>query len=343
MPCTRHVKRIHILLPLVLALLLSACSRSARSEKQERQVFAMDTIMLLTAYGENAQAGLSAAEATILSLEAALDPEREDSELYALNHAEGAPVSVSDATLQILETGLTVWERSGGALDFTLYPAVRAWGFGGDGEYRVPDESELSALLALRGMEHIALDGHTVSLAAGQELSFGAAAKGCTAQAAVNAMRDAGVEAAILTLGGNVQTLGTKPDGSPWVVAVQDPFDTGSYLGTLSLDGGTAAVTSGNYQRYFEADGQIWHHILDPETGYPVRSGLCSVTVVCPDGTTADSLSTALFVLGEEDALAYRDRFGGFELVLVTEDRRVIVTGGLSFSEHGDFTYVYVD
>ena len=297
----------------------------------------MDTVMLLTAYGEHAEEGLDAASSVLFDLDRRLGPEEEDSEVYAVNHAGGEPVAVTEPVQKMLETAAMVWADSGGALDLTVYPLVKAWGFI-DGGYRVPAEEELRELLSHVDMGSVESEGGTVRLPAGRELSFGAVAKGYAAQAAAEAMGNAGVTAAILSLGGNVQTLGTKPDGKPWSVAVQDPFDTGDYAGLLELSGGMAAVTSGGYQRFFEQDGVIYHHILDPATGMPARSGLVSATVVCEDGTKADALSTAAFILGEEKALSLRKEMGGFDLVLITKDRRIIVTGGLDFTVHGDYT-----
>ncbi|HBD85801.1 MAG TPA: FAD:protein FMN transferase, partial [Clostridiales bacterium] len=129
-------------------------------------------------------------------------------------------------------------------------------------------------------------------------------------------------------LGGNVQTLGLKPYGSNWNVAIEDPNDTSQYAGVLSV-GETAVITSGSYQRYFEKDGKTYPHILDPHTGYPADSGLKSVTIVCTSGVTADCLSTALFVLGKDAALDYWRTYGGFEMILITQDDQIVCTSGL--------------
>ena len=326
MRSTLSTKRWTSLLAAVLVLLsLAGCGGSTRADKQEQTLFAMDTVMFLTAYGENAQAGLSAAGDVIRELDALLDPEREDSPVWRLNHGE----TVSDAhVLALLDTAGTVYEASGGALDLTIYPLVEAWGFL-DAQYRVPDAGEITALLEQVDFSALETDGESAALPTGMALSFGAVAKGYTAELAVRAMSAAGVEAGILSLGGNVQTLGEKSDGSPWEVAVQDPADTGAALGFLHLGADTAAVTSGGYQRFFEENGTVYHHILDPSTGYPARSGLTGVTVVCPDGALADALSTALFVLGETAALELWRSLGGFEALLVTSDGRVVCTTGL--------------
>ena len=340
-PTRRSCKRLGALV-LALGLVLAACGKKG-PEKHEKQLFAMDTVMLLTAYGDQADAALSAAAEVINALAADLDPEKAGGSLHALNVGAGGPVAVSVDCAAVLDTALDVWRETGGALDPALYPVIKAWGFT-TGEYRVPDQAELDGLLAAKDTGGITINGDAVTVPAGMELSLGAVAKGYAAQKAAEAMAAAGAEQAILSLGGNVQTLGeTRPDGGLWQVAVTDPKDTGAYVGTLSV-GQTAVVTSGGYQRYFEQDGQTYIHILDPATGRPVDNDLLSVTVVTPDGARADALSTALFVLGAEKALDYAAAHEDVDLVLITKDDWVLVTAGLKdgFTEAGKgYTYEY--
>jgi len=315
----------------------------AAMEKHQKQVFAMDTVMILTAYGPSGEAALDAAEARIFELEADLDPESAAGSVHALNAGTGGQVVISRDCFNVMSTAMDIWQRSGGALDPGMYPLSKAWGFIG-GDYRVPPQAEINALLAAKNTGGIRLDAAAcaATVPAGMEVSFGAVAKGYTAQAVCDLMADMGVESAILSLGGNVQSLGeTKPDGAAWQVAVTDPYDTGAYVGYLSV-GQDAVVTSGGYQRFFERDGVRYIHILDPATGYPVDNDLLSVTVVTDDGAKADALSTALFVLGRDAALEFYREQGGFELVLITTDDHVIVTPGLAnaFTEAAD-GYVY--
>ena len=349
-----------LLLALCAALLLTGCAAAKRPdgpaktepseqdlEKHQKQVYAMDTIMILTAYGPNAAEALDAAEERILALEADFDPASETGSIHALNAAAGGRTAVSEDALSLIRTSMYWWEATDGALDPGLYPLSKAWGFIG-GEYRVPDSREILSLLARKQTGSLLVDEKAgeVSIPAGMEVGFGAVAKGYTAQAVVDLLRDMGVTSAILSLGGNVQTLGdTKPDGSAWKVAVQDPEDTGSYVGVLSV-GEAAVVTSGGYQRYFEQDGVTYIHILDPETGRPVDNDLTSVTVVTEDGASADALSTSLFVMGSEKALAFQKEQGSFEMVLITKDGEVLITEGLAemFQESGtEYRYVYLE
>lgn len=183
----------------------------------------------------------------------------------------GSSVVVNEQIAKMLRTAQTVSERSDGALDLTTYPLSKLWGFI-DQNYRVPSDAEIERLLPCVDMSKVQLAAtddsanYLVTMPADMSLSFGAVAKGCASDYAIQAMRAAGVTSGVVSLGGNVQTLGKKPDGSDWNIAVQDPNDTGSYLGYLTV-GETAVITSGSYQRFFTEGGQKYHHILSPKTG----------------------------------------------------------------------------
>ena len=327
----KNVRRlVCIALCMCMVLPLSACGESKMTQ---RQVFAMDTVMTLTAYGNKADIGLNAAQSVIMSMDSMLDPELETSTTYAINNAMGASIVVSGQVADMINTAKTVYDRSGGALDLSLYPVIKRWGFI-DGHYYVPTELEIAEDLARKCFGDIVLSSfpssgsYALTIPVYGQLTFGAIAKGCAANNAIAAMRNAGVTSGIISLGGNVQTLGKKPDGSNWTVAVQDPNNTSTYLGILEV-GETAVVTSGTYQRFFTQNNKTYHHIINPKTGSPVSNTLKSVTVICPDGTLADGLSTAMFVLGESAALNYWRKYGEFEMILINNDNEVICTKGL--------------
>lgn len=323
-------------LAVALALLFTGCASGAAQEKTQRQIYSMDTVMLLTAYGPDAEAALDAAQERILALEADLDPSLAGSSVRAVNENAGQWTAVSADCVAVAKLANDASAQSGGALAVQLYALSQLWGFAG-GEYRVPLQTEVdAALAAIDGFVlEVDEDACALRIPAGTTIAFGAVAKGYAADAALQAMADAGCKQAIVSLGGNVQTLGEKkPDGSAWSVAIADPDDTGSYAVMLSV-GQTAVVTSGDYQRYFESGGVRYSHILNPDTGAPVDNGLRSVTVVCDDGGRADALSTAMFVLGEEAAIENWRENDGFELVLITADGRIVVTEGLRSSVTG--------
>ena len=295
------------LLCAVMMLPLAACGETKESS---RILFAMDTTMTLVAYGKNREDGLNAAESVIRSMDTMLDPENPSSTVWAINHANGENVVVPGQVADMLTAAKQVYSQSAGALDLTVYPLLLT-SFPSSGTY-------------------------TVSMPSYGEMSFGAVAKGCASDKAIEAMSAAGVTSGIISLGGNVQTLGLKPDGSQWRVGIDDPNNSGKgYVGVLNV-GETAVVTSGSYQRYFTdvTTGNTYHHILKPQSGYPVSNNLLSATIICADGTMADCLSTAMFVLGEVQSLNYWRQYGktdggGFDMVLITKDNRIICTKGL--------------
>ena len=317
------------LLPLLCALLLlTGCGAGSGETTQlhTATILAMDTVMDLSVYG-GSQELMDRARERVLELEGVLSTTDPGSEIYALNRTGSAELSGDAAAL--LARGLELCRETEGALDLSIYPVVRAWGFT-TGEYRVPETEELAELLEHVDYTKIACpDAGSVALPEGMELDLGGVAKGYTGDRLIELLRESGITSALLNLGGNVQTLGSKPDGAPWQVAVQSPEGEG-YLGYLSISD-QAVVTSGGYERYFEdGEGNIYWHIMDPTTGYPAKSGLISVTVVGEEGVYCDALSTALFIMGEEDAISFWRAHGDFELLLVTEDGRLLVTEGLA-------------
>ena len=206
---------------------------------------------------------------------------------------------------------------------------MEAWGFT-SGDYRVPDEAELSALLAHVDDKEIAISDSTVTIPADAKVDLGGIAKGFTSARVMEIFRENGVENGILSLGGNVQALGTKPDGSLWRVGLQDPADERALFATLEL-ADKAVITSGAYERNFEQNGVVYHHIIDPRTGYPAESGLSSVTIVSDDGTLADGLSTALYIMGKEAAVEFwRSNRDDFDMVLLADDGAVTVSAGIA-------------
>lgn len=327
------MRRVRIL-SYFLVLLLVGCTAAPTQEASEpytAEIFAMDTIMTLTVYGPHGQEAAGLAIQKIHDLEALLSVTDGESEIYAANHSEGEPVALSPDTITLLSRVLDLCESTGGALDITIQPVLQAWGFT-TGEYHVPEEQELAVLLERVDYTTVSLADSVLTLPENVQLDLGAVAKGHTGDALMELFRKAGVTSAIVELGGNVQALGAKPDGSPWRVGIQSPEGSG-YAGVLEITD-KAVVTSGGYQRYFEQDGNTYWHILDPADGRPAQSGLVSVTIIADEGVVCDALSTALFVMGTEAAAEYWRKTGGFDFVLIDEAGTVTITEGLvdSFS-----------
>ena len=311
---------------LFCVLLLSVCC-SCTASPVKTTFFAMDTVMTLELYGDKAT--LEAAKEEILRLDSLFSIGKEASDVSRLNiHGEA---EIAPETAEVLAYGQEISQATGGALELTIAPLVDCWGWY-DGATAMPDADALSQALSLVDGGGLTLHDNQASLSrSGMAVDLGCIAKGYTASHVAQMLSERGISSALINLGGNVQALGTKPDGSDWVIGIADASDPAAYLATLSVSD-CAVVTSGDYQRYFEEDGRRYHHILDPKTGYPTDNGLHSVTVVCDDGTLADGLSTALFVMGLSQAEAFW-RSGVYEFEAVFQaDEGLFVTAGLADS-----------
>jgi len=312
---------------LLLAMVcLSGCTSSDPTVTKE--LYAMDTIMQLTAYTDD-QTVLLNGQKEILRLEQLLSVTMEQSEISVINAANGQWVTVSDETAQLLTMAKLYATQTQGAFDPTIYPATIAWGFTTD-RHTVPTTEQLAELCSVIDYTALAIEGNRVHLPQGMGLDLGAIAKGYAADR-VKLCYDQANVSGILSLGGNILTIGKKPSGEPFTVAVQHPNDSSATLGTLSLSGGKAAVTSGDYQRYFEQNGVTYHHILDPATAAPAQNNLTSVTVIADSAAAADAYATALYVVGEERARSLVKTLG-ISALLVTHDNRVICLGNLDFT-----------
>lgn len=323
---------------MVLVGLLAACGSTIADESQvevhEDNGFAMGTVVSQKVYGENGQAAMDEAMKKIKELEALLTFTAPEGDIYKLNQNAGkGPVTLSPETIEIMKKALQIAELSQGAFDITIGPLVRSWGFV-TGEERVPSQEELQKLLPLVNYKDLVIEGNQASLKKpGQMVDLGGIAKGYAGDVAIQIYKKYGIKSGFINLGGNVVTLGSKPDGSPWVVGIRDPRpDAGAegqqIVGTIKVTD-KAVVTAGDEQRYFEKDGRRYHHILDPSTGYPAQSDLMSVTIISDSSFEADALDTAVFILGLEKGKELIEQYGGVEAVFITTDRKIYVTEGL--------------
>ena len=353
-----NLKKI-LALALAATVLFTGCENRREETKQalenqkmenrhEATSFAMDTIMTFTVIHEDGDQIIIDAEQRIRELENLLSITLENSEVSRLNAAAGKEaIEVSKDTWILLEAGKNLGAGTGGAFDIAISPVVKAWGFT-EAEHHVPTQAELDALLPLTNPDDVVLDKMTVYLEKeGMAVDLGGIAKGYASDEVASLLKGKGVESAIVSLGGNVFGIGTKPNGEKWEVALANPLDANDYCGLISIED-KAVVTSGGYQRFFEENGKKYHHIIDPATGYPAENGLLSVTIISESGMEADVLSTALFVMGLEDGLKYWQENGGFEAIFVTETGEVVATEGADacFTFEGrdnDFTYRMVE
>lgn len=300
-------------------------SNNNDEDRQDRTIFAMDTLITQVAYGENAGQAMDAVNEAFAAYEKKLSLFEKDSDVYRLNEAAGEDwVDVDSGTYALLEQARTLSDESDGAFALTIAPLTLAWGITGDSA-RVPPEDEIGKLVALVDDDALLLEDGKVMLASkGMGIDLGGIAKGAACALAADVYKEYDVTNALLSIGGNVYARGTKPDGSQWQVGFRDPLGEG-YLASFPLEDNVIAV-SGGYERYSEIDGEKYIHILDPKTGYPAQSDIVSVGVVDPDGAVADFYSTTLFVWGLEKSLEYI-RAGGNAIVLDGENNLYVSEG----------------
>ena len=314
-----------LLLALVIALSLTGCS-AEQMEKQSAVGFYLDTVIMLTAYVDDAKV-LNDALEECGRYERMLSRTIEGSDVWRVNHAEGKSVEVSDETVEILRTARQVSELSGGAFDVSIAPVSTMWDFT-SGATVLPDAGAIAEAAMKIDYSRIEIDGNRVTLPEGMMIDLGGIAKGYIADAVKGYLEDRGVKSAVLSFGGNVVTIGLKPDGSSWKVGIQDiDKPTGEYM-LVAQNFGGSTVTSGIYERGFELDGKYYHHILDTKTGWPVENELASVTIFSDSSMWGDALATAAFALGTEQGTALIEGLEGIEAVFIARDRSVSATSG---------------
>ncbi len=322
----KRARFIAILMTMVLCT--TGCTvGNASEDKAEKEIYAMDTIMTLTMYGEQAETALKEAETMIYKYDALFSVTDDSSDVATLNAASGSAVTVDEDTYDLVQRCIEISDDTEGLFDISIYPLVKAWGFTTEDEH-VPSDSERTEAMAKVDYENIKLlKDNQIQLDDGMQIDLGGIAKGFLSQKIMDMCKENGVDSAIVSLGGNVQTIGTKEDGSKYVVGITDPSDGTSIYGTLEVED-KAVVTSGIYQRYFEEDGVTYHHIMDVRTGMPADNDLASVTVIADDGGTADALATALYVMGEDKAIEYQKKHPDIQIILIRKDGSYLQSEG---------------
>lgn len=306
------------------------------------EIFAMDTYMTVTCYGNQCDEALQEALEEIRRLDELLSVGADESEISRINSA-GSGVLSEDSNVMIKKS-LELYHNTDGAFDITVYPLMKLWGFT-SGNFAVPDKTELTDLLEYTGSNLLEYDEatYTLTLDKNQGVDLGGIAKGYASDRIMEIFASYGLSSGMVSLGGNVQCYGTKPDGSLWRVGIQNPLkpdDGTSFLGVLSV-ADKAVITSGAYERYFvdEATGETYHHILDPKTGYPANNGLISVTIVSSNGMLADGLSTSCYVMGLDGSISYWQEHGDdFDMILMTDNGEIYVTETISEDFSSEFT-----
>lgn len=226
----------------------------------------------------------------------------ESSELYAINHRTEDTVTVSDNMAELISTGLEYYRISNGKFDITVAPLSDLWDFKSE-DATVPPRKDIEAALEKVGADQISLSGNTLTFSSDDVMiDLGALVKGFAADHIKSYLTEHGVTSGLLNLGGNVLTIGNRPDGAQWSIGIQKPFDDNEPVADVVKVTDKTVVSSGIYERYFKQDGVIYHHILDPDTGYPIQNDLWGVSIICDSSLTGDALSTTCMTLGYEKA-----------------------------------------
>ncbi len=329
-------KRFLSLLPsAALCLCLTACGGEkvlpTPTPQQRSQVgFYFDTVVTMQVYTDDENL-LTRAQAECQKYDDLLSKTHEGSDVWNINHAQGERVAVSDETREILEKAMEYSRLSEGVFDVTVEPCVALWDFTGEGMGTLPDETALAQAADKVDWTQVDVNEEGVLLPAGMTIDLGAIAKGYITDRIADFLKAGGVESGYLNFGGNVLTIGHKPDGSEWNIGIQDPLGKRdqNIVGAARV-ADQAVVTSGIYERGFDLDGVRYHHILDSSTGWPVQNELAGVSIIAPDAFDADALSTTVFAMGVEEGSDFIESLEGIEAIFVTRDDTITWTSGLN-------------
>lgn len=293
----------------------------------------MDTVIRQTVYASDADVIIQNND-ILREIENEMSKTINTSDVGKLNASQGQTVQISSDTVQVLMASLAEAEKTDGAFNPALGNVITAWGFGTD-SVRVPDDQELTALLAATDYRKVTVEpADNTANTGGTQIDLGGAVKGYALDRIAENLQQNNIESAVISLGGSIYAKGTKPDGSSYKIGIRDPYSgENDYMGTILLEGKFVS-TSGIYERGFEKDGVWYHHIIDPKTGYPADNGIESVTVVADSGILSDIYSTALFVMGVETGIEFAQQ-NGLDVLYLTKNKEIVTTDG--FREKYDF------
>ncbi len=304
-------------------LFIAGCSQEAN-----RTSFLLGTICNIRIKGGD-NSDLDAAFNRIRQIESRMSRNRETSEIRKITIGGNDGFNVSPGPCRVIKRALDFGDLSGGLFDITIAPVVDLWGFGNnDVEPHLPSESALNQALPLVDYRKISVqEDCQIVTGPGQRIDLGGIAKGYAADEAAKVLQKANVKSALINLGGNIFVLGKKDNGKPWKFGIQDPLKpTGTMMGTIEINSG-ALVTSGIYERFVEEDNKKYHHILDPDTGYPVENNLAGVSITAPSGLDADALSTVAFMLGIDKGCELLAQFPNTGAIFITKTGEITTYG----------------
>lgn len=353
-----HSRFFYLILCTVLVcpiLLFTGCQNttgtSTATEKEPISISSikLNTAIQITIYDSQDKSLLDDCLALCDRYELIFSRTNENSELYKLNHrisdsavsnqtieTQTTPYQVNGTTntwhiseylAALLSQGLSITRESDGAFDIAIAPLTSLWDFTAE-DPKAPDDADIQKVLPLCSSDGVTIDGQDITLPSdGIQFDVGAIAKGYIADRLKDFLVKKGVNSAIINLGGNVLCIGSKPDGTPFKVGIQKPFADRNETEAVMDITGKSVVSSGIYERCFKQNGKLYHHILNPKTGYPYDNSLISVTIISDQSVDGDALSTTCFALGLKDGLKFAEK-KGVQAVFITEDYELHYTDG---------------
>lgn len=318
----KNKKVIALAVTALICISLSGCAGISK-EPMTYTDTVFDSVIALTIYDSKDQEILNECKSICHKYDAMFSATNPDSEISKINQAGGNPVEVSSETATVIKKGLYYGKLSNGAFDITVGKVSSLWNFTAENP-SIPDAAAIADAVEHVDYKKVLVSGNTVTMQDPEAaIDLGAIAKGYIADQLKEYLEKEGVRHANINLGGNVQTIGGKPDGSAFNIGIQEPFsETGIPITSVKIKD-QSIVTSGTYQRYFEKDGTIYHHILDPKTGYPCQNGLSSVTIITDSSLTADALSTTCFVLGPEEGLKLVNQLDNVDAIFINNENEI--------------------
>lgn len=324
-----------IFLPSLLIISIIICTSGCGKSSNETTINAMNTEITITAYGSDAKKGVQNAADVIKALDTQLDTSKESSSISRLNNSNGQEIVVPGQFIDMYNVAATTYNMTDGNFDISVFPIINAWGFN-SGDYHKPSEEQLTELASKTDFNGIQTNyysdsgSYTMTLPKDVQITFDGISRGCATESAINQLQADGIKNAIVSMPGTVQTMGEKPDGSPWKIAVGDPDDISKYLGYIQLSESCMSTTRAIDNSFIYEDGTTYSHIIDPTTGAPCASDLKEVVVIADDAMLADSLSTGLYVMGSRYAIRCWRANQNFDMIIVTVENKIMCTSGLT-------------
>ena len=315
----------------IICAFISGCGRTV--EPITETGFYLDTVVQITLY--DTAGNRSCAEnirecfALIDHYEHLFSTTIEGSDIWNINHSGGNPVTVSDDTISLLQTALYYSDLSGGQVDITVLPLSELWDFGSEGNAHRPDESAVKEAVSHIDYRTVHIEGNTVTLFDPEAaIDLGFIAKGYIADRLKEYLIDQDVDSACISLGGNIITIGNKPDGQPYRIGIQEPFaGEGDIITAISVSD-SSVVSSGIYERYFYEDDILYHHLLNTATGYPEDNNIAGVTILASSSVDADALSTTCFFLGIDNGMKLIESLDDTEVLFITTNGELLTSDG---------------